>query len=890
MTKISVYSVDQNIGGNDKWIGSDAQNNQATKNFTPSRLADYFNNNNVIDIGLSIRYRYQTLDPGEDREQGTISFETEVGPQVNFSAISSFLLAKNTLKQNDVSQYLELLIGATVVISKASNVNTYGYYTISSIDPYIPDPNFFVVTLEFISGNGFIYEDLDYLISLVDKSSSSGGAVWGSITGVLADQTDLITYLGNTYVPYTGATASLNIGEFSFNAADAGANSSSLYGSSLDFYGAGGEYNTFGVTGLYLSLGSAYLSLTPGSIDLNGAVISYAGTSDSFILPDKSGLGGTFAMLSDIPAALDLQGVTDIGKETTNDLITKSTGVLGPFYRSTLSKDGLYILRGSNYSILFNGATVYDSKLEFNSGDGISATIGMQSGFPGRATDFKLPYKTTGTYILATTSDIIPTTWGSITGTITDQTDLITYLSTNYVPYTGATSNVNLGTYGLLSEYLEVNTSPTTYTPGVGRFGWNDTDGTIEFKLKGGNVTLQIGQEQVIRVVNKTTPLINLLEANYQVCLITGATGQRVSVRLAQGDTDANSAGTLGVVTENINANQEGFITTNGSVKEINTTGSLQGETWADGDILYLSPTTAGAMTNIKPTAPNHTVIVGYVEYAHAVHGKIYVKIDNGYELGELHNVNTTISKTTPVDADNLLLEDSAGSLVWKKLSWANLKATAYLDATSSIQGQLDGKQGLIDNMFMNQLPNTAYGSLTSYVVAVTNTAFSSNAANSNNTTRFVPFVLDKAVSFDAFYIFQTTANAGAGGYMTMYIYDDSNNGLPGIILHQESLAAGSMNTTSGVHTFNSNVTLQPGVYWMAFHIRNLDTAGVNPTFYFTQNSNNKTIEFGVPTHGNNQYYFIRVAATVGDLGNNPVLTTATTSVPQTMMVKYKTQ
>ncbi len=102
-------------------------------------------------------------------------------------------------------------------------------------------------------------------------------------------------------------------------------------------------------------------------------------------------------------------------------------------------------------------------------------------------------------------------------------------------------------------------------------------DGTLEFKLKGGNVTLQIGQEQVIRVVNKTTPLINLLEANYQVCLITGATGQRVSVRLAQGDTDANSAGTLGVVTENIDANQEGFITTSGSVKEINTTGSLQG-------------------------------------------------------------------------------------------------------------------------------------------------------------------------------------------------------------------------------------------------------------------------------------------------------------------------
>lgn len=70
----------------------------------------------------------------------------------------------------------------------------------------------------------------------------------------------------------------------------------------------------------------------------------------------------------------------------------------------------------------------------------------------------------------------------------------------------------------------------------------------------------------------------------------------------------------------------------------LNTTGSLQGETWNDGDVIYLSPFTAGSITNIKPTAPNHTVILGYVVYSHQNNGKIYVKIDNGYEIGELHN------------------------------------------------------------------------------------------------------------------------------------------------------------------------------------------------------------------------------------------------------------
>jgi hypothetical protein len=197
MTKISQYSTDVNITGNDKWIGSDAQNFLITKNFTPNNLASFFNENNVIDIGASIRYRYQTLLPGEAREQGTISFETEIGPQVNFSAITTFLIAKNTLKGNTVSQYLDFLVDSKVLLSKASNINVFGYYNITSIEPWIPNTNFFVVEVDFLAGNGFIYEDLDYLVSLVDKVSGSGNTVWGSITGDIEDQTDLIDYISS---------------------------------------------------------------------------------------------------------------------------------------------------------------------------------------------------------------------------------------------------------------------------------------------------------------------------------------------------------------------------------------------------------------------------------------------------------------------------------------------------------------------------------------------------------------------------------------------------------------------------------------------------------------------------------------------------------------------
>lgn len=191
----------------------------------------------------------------------------------------------------------------------------------------------------------------------------------------------------------------------------------------------------------------------------------------------------------------------------------------------------------------------------------------------------------------------------------------------------------------IYTDYIDFNTS-AAQAVGIGRLIWNNTDGTLNLGLKGGNVTLQVGQEEVVRVVNGTGG--SLLESQYRVVKIIGAQGQRLQVGLAQANNDANSKDTIGIVTENINNNQEGFVTRGGLVNEINTTGSLQGETWNDGDTLYLSPTTPGVLTNIKPIAPSHTVIVGFVVYSHAIHGKIFVKVDNGYELEELHNVQIT--------------------------------------------------------------------------------------------------------------------------------------------------------------------------------------------------------------------------------------------------------
>ena len=233
---------------------------------------------------------------------------------------------------------------------------------------------------------------------------------------------------------------------------------------------------------------------------------------------------------------------------------------------------------------------------------------------------------------------------------------------------------------GITGDSMQFTTG-LTQTSNVGQLVWNNTDGTLDLGLKGGAVTLQIGQEHVARVVNKTSPLIDLLEANYQVVKIKAATGQRLSVDLAVASgSSINSETTLGVVTETILKNQEGFITVLGQVKKINTTGSLQGETWNDGDVLYLSATVPGKLTKIKPQAPNHNIRVAIVEYAHAINGKLYVNISNGFELTELDNVVATGATNNDILKYNASTQTwiNSNSITLSSISATTISATTY--------------------------------------------------------------------------------------------------------------------------------------------------------------------------------------------------------------------
>ena len=367
----------------------------------------------------------------------------------------------------------------------------------------------------------------------------------------------------------------------------------------------------------------------------------------------------------------------------------------------------------------------------------------------------------------------------------------------------------NIETAGITTDYVQLDTTATT-TGAVGKLTWNDVDGTANLGLKGGNVTLQIGQEFLARVVNKTATNISLLESNYQAVRITGAIGQRPKVDLALADNDLNSATTLGLVTETIANNAEGFITTSGQVKEINTTGSLQGETWVDGDTLYLSGTVAGRITNIKPIAPIHTVIIGFVEYAHAIHGKIFVKVNNGYELEELHNV----SAIAPNNNEVLTYETS--STLWKPKTVVSALGFTPYNATNP-SGYITGINSSMVTTALGFTPYNATnpdGFISGITSGMVTTALGFTPYNSTNPSGYITGITSGMVTTALGYTPYNATNPS--GYITssaLSTYVPYTGATTNLNLGTFTLTTPTINGVSGLLSFGSTDRVSVGNY-----------------------------------------------------------------------------
>jgi hypothetical protein len=158
----------------------------------------------------------------------------------------------------------------------------------------------------------------------------------------------------------------------------------------------------------------------------------------------------------------------------------------------------------------------------------------------------------------------------------------------------------------------------TTSTVGAGQMAWNSTDGTVDLGMQGG-LKNKLGHQLFVKARNNSGSLI----AKGSVVKVVGVAGGFIGINLAQANSVANSETAFGIVAEDIADASNGFVGINGIIHGLNT------NAFTEGDILYLSTATPGAITNVKPATPNYIVVIGYVAKKSATDGHILLHVQN---------------------------------------------------------------------------------------------------------------------------------------------------------------------------------------------------------------------------------------------------------------------
>jgi hypothetical protein len=326
-------------------------------------------------------------------------------------------------------------------------------------------------------------------------------------------------------------------------------------------------YNIFTILGD----GSGILPTTRGgtgqSIYANGQLLIGNGVTGSLNKNTLTGLGGINIVNGPGTIAIENTGVTSV---TAGPGIDIDVGV-GDI---TISNTGVLSFNGGSTGLLPNTST--------NGNVTLSGVLNVANGGTGANTPAGARANLSA----------------AVLGANNDITSLI-----------GVTGPIKTPTY------VDFNTAPT-FTDQIGRMGWNASDQTLNLGMDYG-VTQQIGQETYARVKNETGVTI----PNGTAVGFVGASSDALSVAPYLADGSSPSLYILGIMTHDLpDSGEKGYCTTWGFVRDLDTSA------FSVGDILYPSPSVAGELTNVKPTAPNNVIPIAAVITSNATTGVIFVR------------------------------------------------------------------------------------------------------------------------------------------------------------------------------------------------------------------------------------------------------------------------
>ena len=237
------------------------------------------------------------------------------------------------------------------------------------------------------------------------------------------------------------------------------------------------------------------------------------------------------------------------------------------------------------------------------------------------------------------------------------------------VATSGSTATVSLNANYSTSSHLHDG----TYQP-IGNY---QTSGTYVTSVTGtapitvsGTTAITVGIDQTAITANSATNATVLRAyvknstgttlTKGQVVYISGSDGANALISLSTASTEAGSSKTLGILAQTLTTGQHGYVIENGLLVDIDTSAATAGQA------IWLGNTPGSFVFGSPPAEPSHSVYLGVVTRVQSNNGEILVKVQNGYELDELHDV----SAASPSDGD--IIQYKTSSALWTGASIAN--------------------------------------------------------------------------------------------------------------------------------------------------------------------------------------------------------------------------
>ena len=216
-------------------------------------------------------------------------------------------------------------------------------------------------------------------------------------------------------------------------------------------------------------------------------------------------------------------------------------------------------------------------------------------------------------------------------------------LSNSSIKFNNSGSLNNVDYISFYKEYLHIHNE--------GNIQWKDELKTLTVDTDVLNFDLEVGKKLAQRVKNNTGATLE----KGKVVYINGGDGAWPTVTTASYEGDPSSAATLGIMGTTTLNNQFGYAVETGIIRDVDTSG------YTAGQVFYLHAT--GSWTGSAPQSPLHDVRLGHIIRAHPESGSVYVRIQNGYELSELHDVENYDYTTLP---EGHTLEWDATTKIWR--------------------------------------------------------------------------------------------------------------------------------------------------------------------------------------------------------------------------------